>query len=279
MRKLIINADDLGYSIDVNREIENCINLGVITSSTLMANAPEFEEGVRIAKQYSRISVGVHLNLVEFPPLTNLEVFQKHGVADSKGNFIDGAIFVRKIDKELKKAVFEEWDAQISKLEEFGIVPTHADSHQHTHSIVELQDILSKVLAKHNIVKVRRKINPSIKKMVFGKNSIKVVHDKSNAVQAPRRNVFYRRIRLLNVKFQSMMWNIKMKKSHRMTNAFFSFRDFVENRSILHLGGKHSIIELMCHPGQKSFLQETNRLMIDKSWFPNNYELVSYHNL
>ena len=71
MRRLIINSDDLGMSCEVNKQIEDCIRLGCITSSTLMANAPAFDGGVRIAKQYPQISVGVHLNIIEFAPLTN----------------------------------------------------------------------------------------------------------------------------------------------------------------------------------------------------------------
>ena len=89
MKKIIINADDLGYSLWVNGEIERCIVSGVVTSSTLMANAPGFKDGVRIAKQYPHISIGVHLNLVEFAPLTNLEIFRKHGIVGGDGNFIE----------------------------------------------------------------------------------------------------------------------------------------------------------------------------------------------
>lgn len=77
MRRLIINADDLGMSAEVNAQIEKGITLGVLTSSSLMANAPEFNDGVRIAKQYPRVSVGVHLNIIEYAPLTNQEIFKK----------------------------------------------------------------------------------------------------------------------------------------------------------------------------------------------------------
>ena len=90
MRRLIINADDLGISKDVNKQIEECIHIGCITSSSLMANGPAFEDGIRIAKQYPQISVGVHLNIVEFTPLTNADIFRKHGVLDSEGAFIEG---------------------------------------------------------------------------------------------------------------------------------------------------------------------------------------------
>lgn len=279
MRRLIINADDLGYSVDVDSQIEEGIQKGLVTSSTLMANAPGFLDGVRIAKQYNSVSIGVHLNLVEFQPLTNIGIFKKHNIVGEDGNFIDGAIFVRTIDEELKKAVYEEWDAQITKIKEARIEPTHLDSHQHTHTIPELQNVLIDIMRKHNFDKVRRKSVPSIRRMLFGKRTIKVVHDKSNAAQAPKRSVLYRRFHLFVVKFQCHKWNYIMSKRFNMSDSFFAFRDFYLNKNLLNLGHESSVIELMCHPGQKAFDQETEILLKDSSWIPEGYELINYTQL
>lgn len=279
MRKLIINADDLGYGSEVNREIEDCIKKGVITSCTLIANAPGFDDGVRIAKRYSQISVGVHLNLVEFAPLTNLKVFKKHNIVDADGNFLDGAIFVVPIDEELKQAVYEEWDAQVAKILAVGIVPTHVDSHQHTHTIVTLQDVLCKVLDKYQIKRVRCKSIPSIREMLFGGKKISVKLDKSKSVKAKKRNVLYRRTHLFVVKFQNYSWNRKMRKRYQMAYAYYALRSFYTDRNLLRLGGRSSVIELMCHPGQPPFHNETAVLMQLRSWLPHNYTLTNYAQL
>ena len=231
MRKLIVNADDLGISLGVNAQIEECIHRGVVTSSTLMANAPAFEDGVRIAKQYPQISVGVHLNLIEFKPLTNKAIFHKYGITDSEYRFIEGAIFALPIDEELKQAVFEEWDAQIAKVEEAGIIPTHLDSHQHTHTIEALHEPLVKVLEKHGINKVRRKIVPSIKLMLRGKKHPVVHLDKSKAFPMKKHNVLYRRFHLFVVIIANKHWNRKMKKCFVMADSFYAFRDFFYNNS------------------------------------------------
>lgn len=276
MRKLIINADDLGYSEEVNSQIEECIKSGVITSSTLLANAPSFEDGVRIAKQYPQISVGVHLNLVEFAPLTNVDIFKKHGVVGDDGNFLDGAIFVVSIDDELKQAVFEEWDAQLSKIIGVGLVPSHADSHQHTHTITALRDVLCKVLDKYDIERVRCKSIPSIRLMLLGSKKVSVVLDKSNAVQTKRRNILCKLFRFFMIKFQSCLWNYKMKKRYHMTYAYYALRFFYADRSILKLGGRFSIIELMCHPGQPPFQNETEILKDINTWLPKTFSKISY---
>lgn len=279
MRRLIINADDLGISLEVNAKIEDCIHRGVITSSTLMANAPAFEDGVRIAKQYPQISVGVHLNLIEFKPLTNWDIFQKHGVIDSEGNFIEGAIFALPIDDELKQAVFEEWDAQITKVEAAGIVPSHIDSHQHTHTIPALLEPLVRVLDLHKINNVRRKIIPSIRLMLRDKKHPTVHLDKSKAFPVKKHNVFYRRFHLFTVIIANKHWNQKMEKSYVMTDSFYAFRNFFYDYDALNLGGISGTIELMCHPGHSAFQDETERLIKDKSWLPAGYKLISYNDL
>ena len=280
-RKLIINADDLGMSTGINSKIEKCIQSGIITSSTLMANAPCFEEGVSIAKRYPNISVGVHLNIIEFAPLTNKQVFKKHGIIGDDGCFIEGAIFHSHIDDELKTAIFEEWDAQITKIEKEGVCPSHCDSHEHTHTIKELQDVLCSVLDKHRIMKVRRVTVPSLRLILRQRKHNKKCDTGIEVKTIPikRKNVLYRRVHFFIVKYISWQWNRTMAKKYSMTDAFCSFYDYLFNRDILHLKDNSSIVEIMCHPGNPHFLEETDFLVNDKSWLTDNVELISYHNL
>ena len=277
---LIINADDLGISTEVNRQIEKCINLGVITSSTLLANAPAFDDGIRIAKQYSQISVGVHLNLIEFAPLTNVEIFKKHGIVGDDGNFIEGAIFCVPIDDELKQAVFEEWDAQVSKIKEANITPTHCDSHQHTHTILSLHEPLFRVLEKHSINHVRRKLTPSIRLLLLQKRRPAIKLDKSKAKMLPKRNILYRRLHLLSVIRRCHKWNDMLGKRFRIADGFYPFNDFYYDCKVLRLGQANAVVELMCHPGHIAYQNETNNLINSQSWFnKNKYSLISYKEL
>ncbi len=266
-------------SCEVNKQIEDCIRLGCITSSTLMANAPAFDGGVRIAKQYPQISVGVHLNIIEFAPLTNQSIFKKHGLLNSEGNFIEGAISVVPIADELKQAVFEEWDAQICKVKDAGINPSHCDSHEHTHTIRQLNDVLCRVLDKHNIHRVRRIIVPSIRLLLRERKNSVVQYDKSSAMQPPRQNVVLRRLNFFRLKYLCWQWNKSMMSKYLMADAFYSFRDFYNNIDVLNLGDRSSVIELMCHPGSPIFQKETEYLMQCDRWNKDNYSLISYLNL
>ena len=280
MRRLIINADDLGISLEVDAQIEKCIQQGVISSSTLMANASAFDDGVRIAKQYPHISVGAHLNIIEFAPLTNGEIFKKHGVVGDNGNFIEGAIYCVQIDDELRQAVFEEWDAQIVRIKQAGIIPTHCDSHQHTHTIPALQESLYRVLDKHGIQNVRRKIEPSILLMLCQRNRPTVKLDKSRAMMPKKQNVIYRRFHVFSVIRFCRRWNKQLGDRFRITDSFYAFNNFVYNRNVLRFGGKTSTIELMCHPGHKAYQDETDNLINKQKWFnPQKYNLISYKEL
>ena len=73
--KIIINADDLGMSVEVNSAISSLLEEEKITSSSIMSNAPYFEEAVNIAKNFPNYSFGIHLNLTKFKPLTEHQSF------------------------------------------------------------------------------------------------------------------------------------------------------------------------------------------------------------
>jgi hypothetical protein len=67
---VIVNADDLGMSREVNDAIFELMSRGRISSATILANAPATRDAARRAQAFPRCSFGVHLNLTQFEPLT-----------------------------------------------------------------------------------------------------------------------------------------------------------------------------------------------------------------
>ena len=63
-RRLIVNADDFGFTHDVNEGIVEAHRAGILTATTLMANGAAFEDAVRRAREVPSLDVGVHLVLV-----------------------------------------------------------------------------------------------------------------------------------------------------------------------------------------------------------------------
>ncbi|HEY1677304.1 MAG TPA: ChbG/HpnK family deacetylase [Candidatus Sulfotelmatobacter sp.] len=133
MRRLIINADDFGYTSGVNRAIVEAHARGVVTSSTLMANGAEFGEAVELAKNNPRLSVGCHVVLTDGEPVLSAEQIPS---LTSSHDFRDGmkTFAARAIAGSMKvEEISAEATAQIRKLQSAGIAVSHFDTHKHTH--------------------------------------------------------------------------------------------------------------------------------------------------
>lgn len=135
MKRLIVNADDLGADEARNEGIFEAMRAGVVTSATILPNGPALGHalaGIR-SGGFARVSFGVHLNLTEGRPLSD-------GLAPLTGpggGFLGKAaahrLLMRTGDEALEKAVAAETARQIARLVDAGIAVTHLDGHQHVH--------------------------------------------------------------------------------------------------------------------------------------------------
>lgn len=137
MRRLIVNADDFGFTAGVNRAIVEAHTRGIVTSSTLMANGRAFEDAVRLAKTVPGLSVGCHVVLIDGEPVLDAKRLNSITSAHSSGSrFRDGlkSFAVRALAGRLDPGEIEaEASAQIRKLQASGINVSHVDTHKHTH--------------------------------------------------------------------------------------------------------------------------------------------------
>jgi chitin disaccharide deacetylase len=134
VRRLIINADDFGFTSGVNRAIVEAHTRGVVTSSTLMANGPAFAEAVQLAGSLPHMSLGCHVVLIDGDPVTPASQIRSLTAADAR--FRDGLkMFAARALAGLIKAdeIAAEATAQIRKIQACGIAPSHFDAHKHTH--------------------------------------------------------------------------------------------------------------------------------------------------
>jgi chitin disaccharide deacetylase len=122
VRRLIINADDLGYDAAVDRGLLRAMREGVVTSATLMVNTPFSAEAARTARG---LPVGLHLNLARGRPVS--EGFP--------ASFLQDGAFSELRASALPAAVVEdEARAQLALAERLlGTRPTHLDVHKHLH--------------------------------------------------------------------------------------------------------------------------------------------------
>src|SRR5215813_8198613 len=59
---LIVNADDFGLSPGINAGIIEGFEQGILTSASIMVNAPASEPAVQLAHAHDGLGIGVHLN-------------------------------------------------------------------------------------------------------------------------------------------------------------------------------------------------------------------------
>jgi predicted glycoside hydrolase/deacetylase ChbG (UPF0249 family) len=130
LKKIIVNADELGLTENINDSILKCHKEGIVTSATFMANGLAFAGAVKIAKENPSLEIGVHVNLTYGRPLTFDYPF-----IDKTGVFLKrSALLIRLFFMGGKKEYVEkEIRAQIEKIKKAGIEVTHIDSHQHIH--------------------------------------------------------------------------------------------------------------------------------------------------
>lgn len=128
--KLIVNADDFGYSESVSAGILRAHRDGVVTATTLMTNAPHTDAAAKLARVTPSLDVGVHLVLSFDRPLA--DVARLRSLVDRDGKFFrPKALMSREIDRE---EALIEYRAQYARARELlGREPTHLDSHHWVH--------------------------------------------------------------------------------------------------------------------------------------------------
>lgn len=272
---IVVNADDLGISTIVNKEIEAAIKAGIISSSTIIANGPAVQDAVELAKKYPNISFGIHLNIVEFKPLTNSKIFSIHNLLDDSGNFIEGAIYQVKLTRELIVAIEEEFDAQISFLKNQGVPISHIDSHQHTHTIWGLKNVMIKLIQKHKINKIRRPMIISRKMVRTEKRKMSIVFEK-DIKHKSKRNIFLRAAAYYNGILKRYVWIIQMRRHAKLTDFFVDYRLAVFCASDIKKYVKNGTLELMCHPGHEMYAPENILLWNKEIYKLYKFLLISY---
>ncbi len=128
--KLIVNADDFGYTESVSAGILRGHHDGIVTATTFMTNAPHTDGAAKLARATPSLDVGVHLVVSFGRPLA--EIARVRSLIDAHGSFFrPKELMSRDIVRE--EALFE-YRAQYRKARELlGRDPTHLDTHHWVH--------------------------------------------------------------------------------------------------------------------------------------------------
>jgi predicted glycoside hydrolase/deacetylase ChbG (UPF0249 family) len=163
--RLILNADDFGLTLGVNRAIAELHAAGAITSATLMGTGTAFEDAVSIAKANPTLGVGCHLVLTDGVPVCDPATLPTL-CPDGRGFRPSLIAFIRDLFLGHIEAseIQREALAQVQKLQDAGIAVTHLDSHKHTHLFPAVAAALRNVLMESDVRAMRNPFEPAFAK-------------------------------------------------------------------------------------------------------------------
>ena len=142
---LIINADDLGLSREVNAGIVWCLEHGFVSDASLLVKAVYAEEAVAGLKALDIRHVGIHINLDE------VFGWRPAGIERIARPVLMGMLN----DQGFLQECAHEARDQIETFLSLGLIPTHMDTHHHVHGFFPIFQILVDLLREYGIPALR----------------------------------------------------------------------------------------------------------------------------
>ena len=158
-RRLVVNADDFGLSPGVNAGIALASREGLLTSTTLMANAPFFDEAADLLRDLPGLGVGIHLNLVRGVPLSPAGSIPL--LIGTDGRLRPFRLKMR-LDREFLYQAELEWRRQFERIIAAGVRITHADFEKHHSWQAPLYRLACRLAGEYGVPAVRNLREPLI---------------------------------------------------------------------------------------------------------------------
>ena len=176
--RVVFHADDFGMNAAVNLGILTAFREGLLTSTSLLANAPAAEAACQewpalVAEYTSNVlrssdlrrqlgeprlpfDLGVHLNLTQGRPLTGTQYPAE--LLNERGHYPGiGRLFYRlnRATSAQLRSVEAELHAQIEWIFDRGLQPTHVNGHQYIELIPQISAMIPEILRRYSIPTVR----------------------------------------------------------------------------------------------------------------------------
>jgi hopanoid biosynthesis associated protein HpnK len=247
MKQLIVNADDFGLTEDVNRGIIVAHRDGILTSASLLANGSAFNQAVTSSREFVQLSVGVHLNLSQGNPVSPASRIPSLVNEQGKLHLSPLHLWMRILRKQLSlEDIHTECRAQVLKVLEAGIAPTHLDGHLHVHLLPQLSAILIRLAHEFGIRHVRCPTEDLEITLPL------IWRINGNSLAALKRSTVAYGVSSFAGRFREHL----RKSGFTCPNAFFgvAHTGFLDANalSVLLALVSNGTTELMCHPGYNS---------------------------
>jgi predicted glycoside hydrolase/deacetylase ChbG (UPF0249 family) len=154
MKRLIINADDLGMNAPRSHGIFQAYEQGAVTSVTIIPNGSHSDAAAKRAREWD-MPAGLHFNLTEGQPLSDPDDIST--LLEANG-FFKERISLRKLLDEGRvepEHIERELRTQLEWFLDHCGQPTHVDGHHHIHIHPAVIPLLCPILDRYGISYVR----------------------------------------------------------------------------------------------------------------------------
>ena len=128
MKRLIVNADDLGMDDGVVRGIIDLHQAGLVTSTSCMTNKPSWPQAAAYLRAHPELGAGVHLTFNDGQPV--MPAAQVPALLGSDGRFMSDGQILRSLRPGTTSQLRAEFRAQIERFViDVGRLPDHLDNH------------------------------------------------------------------------------------------------------------------------------------------------------
>jgi hopanoid biosynthesis associated protein HpnK len=230
----VVNADDFGLAASINEGISVAYGQGILRSASLMANGEAFADAVARSKKFPSLGVGVHLSLVAERPITPAKALRGLVTDDgylpaSYADFTRGYL-LRKFSL---REIALEMEAQITRVLDAGIQPTHLDSHQHIHLLPGILNLTLNLAKNYHINVVRVPYDWTVLPLAF----------------ASRRKMQLAVLVLLSALVRKKVCRRGLRSAGSFHGLAASGHLDTQSLCAILSGLQHGVHEIMCHPG------------------------------
>jgi predicted glycoside hydrolase/deacetylase ChbG (UPF0249 family) len=192
IRRIVLHADDLGMSRAVTEGIFEAFRHGPLTSTSLLANAPDAARALADWPELLRqqragdlpsaplrrklddparpFDLGIHLNLTEGRPLTARRYPSE--LLDPQGCFPGLFPLLRRLQRggsRFRAGILDELSSQVQFILDHGLRPTHLNGHQYIEVFPAISAIIPELLERFHIHAVRVAAEPSLGRLILGR--------------------------------------------------------------------------------------------------------------
>jgi hopanoid biosynthesis associated protein HpnK len=156
LKRLIVNADDFGLSLEVNAGITRAHRDGILRSASLMVAEPAARAAAELARDNPELDVGLHAVVCRGRSM--LDGSRLGAAVGASGEFIDSPVAAGMryfFDRSMRAAMTDELRAQVERHLELVGYLNHIDGHLNFHVHPLFADILVNLAVEYKVPCIR----------------------------------------------------------------------------------------------------------------------------